>query len=106
MPVCASQRRWRGEGRLQGHMIEIQITGSLLAAVQGKDIKSKDMIQIFTYNDNPVSFYKKGNTAFMNASDMARPFGKKPNHWLRTNPTKEFISALCELRRSNSDELI
>lgn len=106
MPVLENRKRWPGEGLPVGRRIGIQIMAQPIQAGQSKDIKSKDMIQIFNYNDNPVSFYKKGNTAFMNASDMARPFGKKPNHWLRTNPTKEFISALCELRRSNSDELI
>jgi hypothetical protein len=32
--------------------------------------------------------------AFINATAIAKQFGKKPEHYLRTNETKEYISAL------------
>lgn len=87
-------------------MIEIQITGSLLAAVQGKGIKSKDMIQIFNYNDNPIPFYKKEGVVYLNATEMARPFKKRTTDWLRNANTTEFIAALGEVRKCVPSDLV
>lgn len=45
------------------------------------------------YNDVPVIFQ---SNAFLNATAIAKHFGKEPKNYLRTNETKEYIAALTE----------
>ena len=55
-------------------------------------------IQIFNYKENPVTF-QVGNTDIMiNATEMAKPFGKQPSDWLRLKSTEEFLTALASVR--------
>lgn len=51
-------------------------------------------IQIFSYNDNPVSFQTGGSEMLINATQMAKSFGKQPSDWTRTKQSKEFLSTL------------
>lgn len=39
--------------------------------------------QIFQYNGSPISF-QKGDSVTINATEMAKPFGKFTKDWLRT----------------------
>ena len=55
--------------------------------------------QVFQYNGNPVTF-QTGDTTMVNATQMAKPFGKKTYKWLELPSTKEFLSALEPLRKS------
>lgn len=50
-------------------------------------------IQIFNYNGNGVTF-RKGNSVMVNATEMAKPFGKRPNDFLSAKSTQELISSL------------
>lgn len=45
----------------------------------------------FSFNDNPVTFRADH---FVNASEMAKPFGKQPAHFLRLKQTQSFMLAL------------
>lgn len=64
------------------------------------------METIFKYNGNPVTFNKDGEV-FINATEMARPFGKRVVDWQRLPSTGSFITALIEVRKShNVDNLI
>lgn len=49
--------------------------------------------QIFQYNGSPITFYKDDNV-MVNATEMAKPFGKLVGDWLRLKATTEFIEAL------------
>lgn len=49
--------------------------------------------QIFQYNGNPITFYK-GDNVMVNATEMAKPFGKLVGGWLRLKTTTEFTDAL------------
>lgn len=49
--------------------------------------------QIFQYNGNPITFYK-GDNVMVNATEMAKPFGKLVGDWLRLKTTTEFTDAL------------
>lgn len=55
-------------------------------------------IQIFSYNDNPVSFQTGGSEMLINATQMAKSFGKQPSDWTRTKQSKEFIAILSAVR--------
>ena len=56
--------------------------------------------QIFQYNGSPISF-QKGDSVMVNATEMAKPFGKRPAKWLELPSTKEFLVALTEVRKSD-----
>lgn len=49
--------------------------------------------QIFQYNGSPITFLK-GDSVMVNATEMAKPFGKRCNDFLSTKQTKELISSL------------
>lgn len=49
--------------------------------------------QIFQYNGSPITFYKDDNV-MVNATEMAKPFGKLVGDWLRLKATTEFTGAL------------
>ena len=46
--------------------------------------------QIFQYNGSPITF-QKGDSVMVNATEMAKPFGKRCNDFLSTKQTKELI---------------
>lgn len=62
-------------------------------------------IQIFKYNGNGVTF-RKGNSVMVNATEMAKPFGKLAKDWLSNKSTKEFISTLSAVRTIPLTELV
>lgn len=49
--------------------------------------------QIFQYNGSPITF-QKGDSVMVNATEMAKPFGKLVGDWLRLKTTTEFTEAL------------
>uniref|UniRef100_UPI00402849EB phage antirepressor KilAC domain-containing protein n=1 Tax=Phocaeicola dorei TaxID=357276 RepID=UPI00402849EB len=49
--------------------------------------------QIFQYNGSPITF-QKGDSVMVNATEMAKPFGKLVGDWLRLKTTTEFVDAL------------
>lgn len=57
--------------------------------------------QIFQYNGSPISF-QKGSSVMVNATEMAKPFGKRPAKWLELPSTKEFLMTLQTIRKSDS----
>lgn len=60
----------------------------------------------FSYNGTSVEFRLTENV-MLNAAQMAKPFGKKPTHWLRLDSTKAFLFALqkSKLQKSNLTEI-
>ena len=53
-------------------------------------------IKRFEYNGQRVTFQLEDGTSMVNATEMAKPFKKRPNDFLRTAGTKAFILALEE----------
>lgn len=54
----------------------------------------------FNYNGNAVEF-RLTESVMINAAQMAKPFGKKPTHWLRLDSTKAFLLALQKSKLQN-----
>lgn len=52
--------------------------------------------RIFNYNGNNVTFKTKNGVVYINATEMAKPFGKKPAEYLRLPSTNEFIHAVAK----------
>lgn len=60
----------------------------------------KNSIINFDYKGSQISF-NKGKNVMINATEMAKPFGKRPAKWLELPSTKEFLTALTEVRKSD-----
>lgn len=58
-------------------------------------------VQKFNYNGNSIAF-QLGENVMVNATEMAKPFNKRPAKWLELPSTKDFISALVAIRKSDS----
>ena len=56
-------------------------------------------IQVFSYNGSNVTFSNE-NGMWVNATEMAKPFGKKPIDWLRQQSTNEFLETLFKVRNT------
>ena len=60
-------------------------------------------LQVFNYKGNKITFKKDGEL-YANATEMAKPFGKNPNDWLRLSATISYLTVLSiTTNRSNSD---
>lgn len=42
----------------------------------------------------------------VNATQMAKPFGKRPAKWIELPSTKEFLSKLIAIRKSDTDMVV
>ena len=59
----------------------------------------------YNYEGNPVSFSSNG-TIMVNATEMAKPFGKEAKHWLVNQTTKEYIEELANVRNLTFADLV
>ena len=60
---------------------------------------------IMYYDDTPINF-AKGRDVMVNATDMAKPFGKRATDWLRLPTSKAFLNSLCEVRKMHITQLV
>lgn len=62
----------------------------------------------FNYSGNDIEFSLRGDGkgSMINATEMAKPFGKTTKDWLRTGPAKEFIEAVSSVRHICLTELV
>ena len=68
----------------------------------------ENLVKIYQYEGNNITFEQKENYVMINATEMAKPFGahKKPNEFLSNQSTKEFIACLSEAGISASADLV
>lgn len=52
----------------------------------------------FNYKGNKVTF-SEGQRMMINATEMAKPFGKMPKDWLRLKSTESFLNELSSVRQ-------
>ena len=60
---------------------------------------------VYDYKGSQISFIS-GENVMVNATQMAKPFGKEPKHWLLNQSTRDFIQALSEVRNLTSADLV
>ncbi len=60
---------------------------------------------IFYYNENPVTFQNE-NGVMINATQMAKPFGRLAKDWLVNQQTEEFLHSLSAVRGIPLTELV
>lgn len=61
--------------------------------------------QDFEYNGSKITF-SLGAEVYVNATKMAKPFGKQPAQWLRLPSSQEFIRVLGDVRKVNYTALV
>lgn len=69
-----------------------------------ENLPSKN-IRTFEYNGNQISFDLSGDL-MVNATEMAKVFGKRTSNFLSTDYAKRYIQSLCEARKTVSSELV
>lgn len=62
-------------------------------------------VRIFQYNGTDITF-NSGQSVMVNATQMAKPFGKRPVDWLKTAQSQDFLKALSEVKKITSDDLL
>lgn len=62
--------------------------------------------QIFQYNGNIVTFRTEKGITYINATDMARPFGKQPYEYLRLPSTNELVKAVTGKSRNGEYQAV
>lgn len=63
-------------------------------------------IQKFVYGGSVIEFDVMGNEIMINATEMAKLFGKKTAHFLENEQTKAFIKALSQSRNSDFGKIV
>ena len=62
-------------------------------------------VRIFQYNGTDITF-NSGQSVMVNATQMAKPFGKTTKDWLRTKQAQEFIDTLSSVRQISLSQLV
>lgn len=73
------------------------------AELQGSGSASQNLaitITTFNYGDTPISFRNDDGSVMVNATQMAKRFGKQSSEWLRLPSTREFLSELSSMGKS------
>ena len=60
---------------------------------------------VYDYKGSKISF-ANGENVMVNATEMAKPFGKTTKDWLRTNASSEFINSLSAVRQICPSQLV
>ena len=69
------------------------------------DAMQNNALSVFAYQGKQITF-KKGDNVMVNATEMAKPFGKHVWKWLELPSTKEYIKALSENRSLAYNQLV
>ena len=62
--------------------------------------------QIFKYNGTDITFQLGNGDVMVNATEMAKPFGKRAVDWLGNQSTSEFIEELTKVRNVTLADLV
>lgn len=57
---------------------------------------------IFNYNGNPITFKRVDGSVMVNATEMAKNFGKRVPEWTRLKSTKDFLDTLWTIKNSKN----
>lgn len=58
------------------------------------------------YEGSPITFNVGNSETMVNATEMAKPFGKKANDWLKTQQVKNYLNALSKSKIVDLDKLV
>lgn len=58
-----------------------------------------EVMSIFSYNGSKVTFRSENELLYINATEMAKPFGKQVKDWKRLKSTEQFVASLSAKRQ-------
>ncbi|HUW67521.1 MAG TPA: KilA-N domain-containing protein [Candidatus Nanoarchaeia archaeon] len=61
---------------------------------------------IFNYGGINITFQLGDGTVMVNATEMAKPFGKRPSKWLELPSAKQFLQSLTDVRELDYGQLV
>lgn len=64
------------------------------------------LTKLFEYEGNKVTFRNHEGVVYVNATEMAKSFGKRPVAFLENQNTSDFLQKLSEVRNLTSTELV
>jgi phage antirepressor YoqD-like protein len=67
---------------------------------------SEVISKTFAYHGTGITFARRGEITMINATQMAKRFGKRPVDWIKTDSSKRFISTLSEVKKITSSDLV
>ena len=68
--------------------------------------QTESLSKVFAYEGANMTFVRKDGKVMVNATEMAKPFGKTSKDWLRTKQTQEFVNALSSVRQICPSQLV
>jgi|SRR5690554_821934 len=75
-------------------------------AMKGRLAPSKnELLTIMEYNGANIAFEEINGKMMVNATQMAKPFGKQPVQWLRYEQSKDLIETVAEVRNHSLADL-
>lgn len=61
---------------------------------------------IFKYNGSDITFLSGNKEVMVNATEMAKTFGKQPSDWTKTKSAQDFVNSLSAVRKICRTDLI
>lgn len=77
--------------------------GRRIATTMAVQPSNGSLSKIFNYGDTAVTFRTVDGALMVNATQMAKLFGKRATEWLRLPSTEVFMSALINMREQKSE---
>lgn len=74
--------------------------------MKGSGTKETSLVKVFEYADTPVNFRMKDGIVMVNATAMARHFGKRPVDYLRLPSTAELLEAIVRKSHICENQLV
>jgi len=65
--------------------------------------KIPESLNVFRYEGQIITFKTVESVLMVNATEMAKPFGKQPSHFLDNKEIKDYILALSQYANSHTD---
>lgn len=88
----------RHPDRFSGNCLNL---GNMTAQVAA----GKTALQVYSYEGSNITF-SQGENVMVNATQMAKAFGKQPKDFLKSQSTKDFIDELAAVRKILPTELV
>lgn len=76
-----------------------------VASAHCKQLNYMNTPVVYDYKGSQISFMS-GENVMVNATQMAKPFGKQPIDWLKTNQSKEYIETFSKLKIISLADLV
>ncbi|WP_304184588.1 KilA-N domain-containing protein [Phocaeicola plebeius] len=59
-------------------------------------LDNKNLIELVQVDGKELAIERQSENCWVNLTEMAKPFGKQPIHWLRLKETQEYLKVLAE----------